>query len=345
MSTLSNALHERPITPCTRRDIVEHLWPIVNGHKARNRESDWGAYFEYYHDQCAAAMHEQGEHIIARTHQHIIEIATKLKECHSRSAIKAELKDWFTGATQRLDEDEILDNTIDLATRLYLMINIGAYHSTITQGTRLLWNNSNTQEFLHENFQRRPGPSETNMRFEKDFTAINMQQIADIRICWTNNLLDHLRMVDDDRVVAVFHHASFLQRQQENSLFPDGFIEETMRTLALLFPRDDRRDKKWLHKAHKSLEIDGLLMHCDRLRVEDRQIPKFEYWNDRLVILKQAFDESRPVKIKQWWYDRRDGHAWYTFWIALFVLFMTLFFGLIQSVESALQVYKAYHPA
>ena len=31
----------------------------------------------------------------------------------------------------------------------------------------------------------------------------------------------------------------------------------------------------------------------------------FEYWHDRLVILKQTFDKAEPRNIKQLWYDRR----------------------------------------
>lgn len=125
-----------------------------------------------------------------------------------------------------------------------------------------------------------------------------MERIADITIYWTDNLADHLRMVEDDRVVAIFHYATFLARQRHNLVFPQGFIDETIRTLALLFPRNDKKGLKWLRAAHTSSGIDGYLMHCDRLRLEDRQIQKFEYWNHRLVILKQALDESRHMKIK-----------------------------------------------
>jgi hypothetical protein len=59
--------------------------------------------------------------------------------------------------------------------------------------------------------------------------------------------------------------------------------------------------------------------------------------------LKQIFDESRHVKLSQWCYDRRDGFLWYTFSVAVFVLLLTVFFGLVQSIEGALQVYNAHH--
>lgn len=60
------------------------------------------------------------------------------------------------------------------------------------------------------------------------------------------------------------------------------------------------------------------------------------------MILKQAFDESGPRGLRQWWSDRRNSVQWYTFWVAVLVFAMTLFFGLVQSIEGALQVYLSW---
>jgi ABC-type Fe3+ transport system permease subunit len=60
-----------------------------------------------------------------------------------------------------------------------------------------------------------------------------------------------------------------------------------------------------------------------------------------LVMLKQVFDEAQPRTMAQWWHDRRNGVQWYTFWVAVMVLALTILFGLIQSVEGALQVYMS----
>lgn len=151
-------------------------------------------------------------------------------------------------------------------------------------------------------------------------------------------------MNDDEKRVAIFHHVSFLKHQQMD-LFPPGLVEETFRTLALLFPRSDQNTVRWIRKLPSSLHLDGQVVKCGRLRIEDRQIKKFHFWHDRLVILKEAFDESRPSTVSQWWCDRRNSVQWYTFWVAILVLFLTVFFGVVQSIEGALQVYKAYYPA
>lgn len=141
-----------------------------------------------------------------------------------------------------------------------------------------------------------------------------------------------------------------------STMFPDGFVDETIRTLALLFPQavfsPTRRlaitrgsQRKWfqsLLQRHKDIVIDSRLALCGNLNAEARQIDCFHFWRDRLVILKQAFDEAKPRTFYQWWHDGRDGVQWSTFWVAILVLVITTFLGIIQCVEGALRVYRSY---
>ena len=135
------------------------------------------------------------------------------------------------------------------------------------------------------------------------------------------------------------------ETDKNSDLYPDGLIEETIRTLALLFPNTDKNTKRWFRRMCVEHNLDSKVMKCGRLRAEDRHVENFEFWHDRLIILKQVFDEAEPGTISQWWYDRRKRVQWYTFWVAAVVLALTIFFGLVQSIEGALQVYKAYHPS
>jgi len=118
----------------------------------------------------------------------------------------------------------------------------------------------------------------------------------------------------------------------------------------LLLPEHDREVQQWFEKEQMKQQkrqklLDSLARECGQLKVEERQIENFEYWHDRLVILKQVFDETEPSNIKQWWHDRRKRVQWYTFWVAAVVLGLTIFFGLVQSVEGALQVYLGFKSA
>jgi len=127
-------------------------------------------------------------------------------------------------------------------------------------------------------------------------------------------------------------------------LFPRGIIDETLRTLALLFPRSDKAAAAWYKKIALAEHLDVNACCCPHLRAEDRQINKFEFWRERLIILKQAFDEAEPNSWSQWWYDKRRGVYRYPLLLAAAALLLTLIIGLIQVIVSALQVYVAYHP-
>jgi hypothetical protein len=125
-------------------------------------------------------------------------------------------------------------------------------------------------------------------------------------------------------------------------MLPAGLVDETIRTIKLLFPSDDAATRKHYQAKATALSFDPQLIRSGHLKTDDRQIEKFVYWHDQLIVLKQVFDEATPQTITQWWYDRRNGVQWYTFWIAIVVLTLALFFGLVQSIEGALQVYGTF---
>jgi hypothetical protein len=122
------------------------------------------------------------------------------------------------------------------------------------------------------------------------------------------------------------------------SIYPPGLVEETLATLALFFPKGDKHTERWYKKQDNADELDENILRCPKI---DIGIKEYRFWHDRLVILKTDFDESRPSTITQWWNDRRDGSQWYALWVAIS---LTVFFGLVQSIEGALQVYKAFNP-
>jgi len=68
--------------------------------------------------------------------------------------------------------------------------------------------------------------------------------------------------------------------------------------------------KQWVSKLPEYHTLDQRLSQCGMLKTDDRQIDKFKFWRDRLVMVKQVFDEAQPKTISQWWYDRRNGVQW-----------------------------------
>jgi hypothetical protein len=81
-------------------------------------------------------------------------------------------------------------------------------------------------------------------------------------------------------------------------------VEETLRTLSLLLPPNDKKSIAWFRREQRrNLNdefIDGKAIKCRPLRMKERQIGNFEFWHDRLVMLKQAFDEADPKTVRQY---------------------------------------------
>lgn len=250
------------------------------------------------------------------------------------------------------EADEILEDTVNLAVRLLLMVSTGGFSSTgrsltVSGETKFGWKDGTIKSLLRTQFTTQRTVKES-VKLEKIFNAKNLEHIGGIKVRWTSNLADHLRMRDDDTAIELFHYASFLRFHQTCSIFPVGFVDETLRTLALLLPEHDPSLKQWFVKQEGvvlkrgKLPLDPSARECGQLKVEQRQMDNFDYWHDRLIILKQVFDEAEPSNITQWWNDRRKRVQWYTFWVAALVLGLTVFFGVIQSVEGALQLYVGY---
>ncbi|KAJ2993080.1 hypothetical protein NUW58_g1954 [Xylaria curta] len=257
---------------------------------------------------------------------------------------------------------KIVDGSLNLCCRLILMMNIGEPPLGMDGPNTIRWDTGTLRQFTEEHFG--PGAG-TRLQPDKPqigriFTALNLRKIGGMRIEWTRNLADHLRLVDDEKTVFIFDCIAFLRFQRKcvithrrvrdgpdltlqsrvhRQMFPGDFIDETLRTLSLLIPQNDTKTQVWIESQIEAHDLDPLLAECGSLATHERRFENFNYWNNRLVILKQALDESRPQTISQWWFDRRNGVQWYTFWVAILVFLVTIFFGVVQSVEGALQVY------
>lgn len=213
LPSLQSPLQEE-IDPGNREDIIGKLWP---GESSSEQNLDWEPFLSYYKKQCKHALHDRGKHILVRTHQQILDITDQFRKLAIREAIKSDLKQLFTSKSDR--EQEIISSSIDLAARLYLMISIGDSKYAVSSGTPLIWDEGNLKDLLSAHFNDPQVLSNSNIKFEKTFNAYNLELIAGIKVKWTNNLIDHLRMIEaDDKTVEVFHHASFLKHVKKPAI-------------------------------------------------------------------------------------------------------------------------------
>lgn len=195
----------------TKADICQELWGKYT--PERLPELDMAPYWKYYSQKCDHALRDRGRHVAMRTHGDIIEVTRQVKAGSSRAEIKDTLR--FKLTTTHAREDELLETSIDLATSLLLMIDCGSLALGFSGKTEISWTDGCLRLHLEEWFGERPVLAHNGIKLTKNFTALHLCRIAGMEIVWTDNLIDHLRLTEDDTKVHIFHHASFLERQRQ----------------------------------------------------------------------------------------------------------------------------------
>jgi hypothetical protein len=202
-----------PPDPKARCAIVNKLWQLSLN--LENLEQDYhgfNSFFEYYNREISVALREGGSQMMIRTHQDLINIVYELRDVQAtRSALKERLRGRLPVAETEVS-DELICNVLDLGARIWLMTSIGTFRGTFAPSRRTLqWqDNESLTSLLGQQFSHQMKCT-GHVKLERLFNARTIEHIAGIKITWTNNLADHLRLLDDDTRVTIFHHASFLK--------------------------------------------------------------------------------------------------------------------------------------
>ncbi|KAK8069999.1 hypothetical protein PG994_006615 [Apiospora phragmitis] len=286
---------------------------VGEGEEDEDGERAMLPYFQYYSTQCLQFLLDGGLHVSVSTHNDIVRLANMVLQTRARGDILQ------SHAASSFGDTDAANCAINLCARLLLMVAVGDPPNGLPGPRTLHWDSGTIVDFTERCFgaQQEQQLNPENAQISKMLTALNL---------WTPNLADHLRLVDDDRKILVFSCLSFLQFQNRHAvtskpsqpLFPAGFLDETLRIFSLLFPQNDAATQKWLGAQiskgqGRDLVLDPAMLHCGSLWTHERRYESFRYWNNRLVILKQALDDARPQTMMQWWHDRRNGVQWYTF--------------------------------
>jgi len=214
-SALSGNIYETPIPALVRDDIIRGFWHQALSPQDKCNDFDWDTYFIYYTKQCIQALHNCGRYISIRNHQDILDVVCHLKDLSTKDTIKKILKLKLRELNGEKEADALLEGSINLTARLFLMMDIGVLSLGYSGRRELNWNEGSLKDFVHDHFNQPQVLGHENVKLEKIFTARNLDRIAGIKIEWTDNLADHLHMVgNDDEKVAIFHHASFLKGHQ-----------------------------------------------------------------------------------------------------------------------------------
>jgi len=205
-------LDARP--PDTSRQIIaEGLWnlvrpmPIMHGDGSYESEL-CDLYFGnpgYYAEQCS--LFDYGSFTSIKTHRQILHVALLLRKSRPRPEL-LQLVSHLLGKADPIHHDM----SVNLVVRLMLMIKVGIVpHEGI--GGSLEWKTGSLQDFVHQQFPATGRRSHERLKLEKTFTALNLHRIAGVEIKWTDDLTEHLQVMNDDKMIAVFRHASFLKAQ------------------------------------------------------------------------------------------------------------------------------------
>ena len=116
--------------------------------------------------------------------------------------------------------------------------------------------------------------------------------------------------------------------------YPKDLLDETLRTLQMLFPNWDKRTQDFSARNGKPL-----ILPAAGRRVLD--LRKYHYWRERLLELYEEVYLSPPTGLKQLWRDRRDPEKYSTFIIGVMVAILTIvstFTSVIQTATAIIGV-------
>lgn len=356
------------ISLSTRQTIIESIFDLrLTAKDFHFKYNAFEAYFsDWFGEKCEGAENEVG----VRKLQEVVDLIVHLRSATNER--KCIIKERFrqststtstTSYSENNDEENLLEASLNLAASLYLIISISSLQNSLTPGRIIEWEDDWTlANKVHTTLWPPPQLSEQ-VKLPKSFTAVNLEKIAGIKILWTSNLADHLSLTCDDTKLILFHQVSFLELHKSSkrflpllscqrfsetvadalnsAIFDPNLIDETARTLGLLIPSTDPRSREWFNRKQKELCLDSLAGSYGPLKASERQIDNFHYWKDRLIMLKQTFDDTEPESLSLFWYDDRKKVQWYNFWGTALILFLTLTFGSIQIIEGGVQAWAA----
>lgn len=350
--------------------ITSSLWSTQQHH-------NYVAYFRYFKEECEAWRLSDSP-VTIQTYQDFLDLVEHLKRTRKEKRSTPAVLDFFPPLKTANDEKtptpflpevstpEQLQlslrrrfshcnlvsatNSIFLTVRLWLMLNVGssATLAIVPGRSSPEWmEDQSLDSFIDSCFPASEwGPRLSQWPFS--LNAYNLGRVGGFELFLTDHLADHLYLNEDTGTISIYHHVQvlrgLLQVKSPNQALPDRLLTETLQTLALIIPRANRDCKTWFEKVHtKEAETidhgagDVELLHWAR------SPEKYKFWGQRLITIKMAYDASEPKNLGQWWRDRRRRVEWYTFWVAVLVVFLTIVFGLIQSITGVMQVYYAAH--
>lgn len=334
--------------PHEKQTIIKTFFGIEYD-QVGTRAATFDEYFAFYRQETALLLIGAGSNwescwtFPIRTHRQVcgvVEVLRRNTTSSDHNVIREEVRGKLS--LPQSGDFEIEDLAINLALRLWLMINFREAEQ-IGLGTGrpcIEWSDGYSLCALIESLFEKSTTelSPVQKRLHPNFKAANMVSICRLNIRWTASLEDHLRLDREHNTLWIFAFRYYLEMAQTSASqriadvfpIPAKLLDETNRTLDLLFPSWDRGTKRMMQR----LDLDFHRVH-HRERVLD--LKHFPFWRDRLLQLYEDVYLAPPEGWSQLWYDRRDPQKFWTFWVAFVVLGLTVIGTIAALLQAALQ--------
>ncbi|KAL1603513.1 hypothetical protein SLS60_005100 [Paraconiothyrium brasiliense] len=334
------------MTTHSKFELISKIWPNAALSGPAFRESEYMAFLAHLNQEFSHLKQEQSE-VAAESVQGIIELISLLRNnlSEGRNKIAQEFRDRFPDL-----DDFTLSRTMELVVRLWLTtrvaLNEGFPKPIQTAFGSLEWPAEiSLREAVHSQFALVDPADNVDKYFspglDPSLTASALVDICGIKLAWTSNLMDHLRLDKRHRVLTVYEHKICLLNhiKGDDSPFPLGFLQETIDTLNLLFPFGHGPTRELLRRENK-LALYGLGT-CNR----DRRLSFGDYrvWRVQMASIVDVFNEPP----RNWWQllsDRRNLREWATFWLGPMVLILTIV-SIVTGTVSSVYAVKQYNLA
>lgn len=203
-------------------NVIADFWGIIDPkHQLFNGQMsdslDITPYLDYYRRQWnAIAADADGRYVTVRSHDDIVEIVQRMKQGEPKESIIQ----YLTRNRSITGNTEACDNSVNLAARVLLMLKIGVVKHQAVPRRCLTWDRGSLADFAKESFREPPILVYQNEKLPRSFNAWSINVVSGIRIEFTDNMRDHLLLLNDDTKILIFHHASFLECQNRSVISP-----------------------------------------------------------------------------------------------------------------------------
>ena len=205
-----------------------------------------------------------------------------------------------------------------------------------SKGTKLI-------QFVARQFPSKcPTPLDASeSRLDRQFTAVYMSRACDLKVEWTSCIADHLRFDFKRNAVRIYHFKICLIDHMNASgtslsdsliagpLLPKDLLEETIWSLNLLFPPDDKDTDNFLQEQGKTFHNDGPSEARPPLDLNE-----YSHWRERLVELRRIY-MAEPENFTQFLHKRQSYDKKLNTMLTIFFGFLlATVFGVISSVTA-----------